>query len=149
MRVLHLLDHSLPLHSGYAFRTAAILREQRSLGWETLQLTTPRHPASDRAVDEADGWTFHRTMMRAGIVPRLPGVTYLAEMAATRRRLIELAEAFKPDVLHAHSPVLDAFPAHRCGPPAAHPGRLRSACLLGGRGGRPRHERAKARSVTG
>jgi glycogen(starch) synthase len=111
MRLLHLLDHSLPLHSGYAFRTAAILREQRSLGWATLQLTTPRHPASGRAVEEVDGWTFHRTMMRAGIVPRLPGVTYLAEMAATRRRLIELAEAFKPDVVHAHSPVLNAFPA--------------------------------------
>jgi hypothetical protein len=42
MRILHVLDHSLPLHSGYAFRTAAILREQRALGWETLQLTTPR-----------------------------------------------------------------------------------------------------------
>ena len=55
MRILHVLDHSLPLHSGYAFRTAAILREQRALGWETLQLTTPRHPASGRAVEEVDG----------------------------------------------------------------------------------------------
>ena len=32
MRILHVLDHSLPLHSGYAFRTLAILREQRALG---------------------------------------------------------------------------------------------------------------------
>ena len=29
MRILHILDHSIPLHSGYTFRTAAILREQR------------------------------------------------------------------------------------------------------------------------
>ena len=28
MRILHVLDHSIPLHSGYTFRTAAILREQ-------------------------------------------------------------------------------------------------------------------------
>ena len=34
MRVLHVLDHSIPLHSGYTFRTLAILGEQRRLGWE-------------------------------------------------------------------------------------------------------------------
>ena len=27
MRILHILDHSIPLHSGYTFRTAALLRE--------------------------------------------------------------------------------------------------------------------------
>ena len=39
MRILHILDHSLPLHSGYTFRTVAILAQQRALGWETLHLT--------------------------------------------------------------------------------------------------------------
>ena len=42
LRVLHVLDHSLPLHSGYTFRTLSILREQRALGWETEHLTTDR-----------------------------------------------------------------------------------------------------------
>lgn len=42
MRILHILDHSIPLHSGYTFRTAAILREQRALGWETFHLTSPK-----------------------------------------------------------------------------------------------------------
>ncbi len=111
MRVLHVLDHSLPLHSGYAFRTAAILREQRGLGWETLQLTTPRHQGTDRAVDEVDGWSFHRTALPRAPGSKLPGVRYLFEMAATRRRLAELAETYRPDVIHAHSPVLNAFPA--------------------------------------
>ena len=27
LRVLHVLDHSIPLHSGYTFRSLAILRE--------------------------------------------------------------------------------------------------------------------------
>jgi hypothetical protein len=61
MRILHVLDHSLPLHSGYTFRTAAILREQRALGWETLQLTTPRQGNIHSDVEDADGWRFHRT----------------------------------------------------------------------------------------
>ena len=34
MRILHVLDHSVPLHSGYAFRTLAILTAQLALGWE-------------------------------------------------------------------------------------------------------------------
>ena len=42
LRVLHILDHSLPLQSGYSFRTVSILREQRALGWETHHLTTPK-----------------------------------------------------------------------------------------------------------
>jgi hypothetical protein len=30
LRVLHVLDHSIPLHSGYTFRTLSLLREQRA-----------------------------------------------------------------------------------------------------------------------
>ncbi|MFL6658660.1 MAG: glycosyltransferase WbuB, partial [Massilia sp.] len=39
MRILHVLDHSIPLHSGYTFRTRSILREQQALGWETFHVT--------------------------------------------------------------------------------------------------------------
>ena len=42
MRILHILDHSIPLHSGYTFRTLAILKNQRVLGWETFHLTGPK-----------------------------------------------------------------------------------------------------------
>jgi glycogen synthase len=110
MRILHILDHSLPLHSGYTFRTISILREQRALGWETLQLTTPRHGPSTADVEEVDGWRFHRTAA-TGLWSRAAAGVYLGEMIATRRRLDALAESFGPDVLHAHSPVLNALPA--------------------------------------
>lgn len=112
MRILHILDHSLPLHSGYAFRTSEILREQRALGWETLQLTTPRQQAGADA-ESVDGWTYHRTPLRAMPGDRVPGAGYVREMGATARRLRELVEQFRPDVLHAHSPVLNVLPAIR------------------------------------
>ena len=115
MRILHVLDHSLPLHSGYTFRTAAILREQRALGWETLQLTTPRHGNAGGDVEDADGWRFHRTLVRRNLVSAWPGAVYLQEMAATARRLAELSASFRPDVLHAHSPVLNALPTLQVG----------------------------------
>jgi hypothetical protein len=47
LRVLHVLDHSIPLHSGYTFRTLAILREQRKLGWNTFHLTSPKQTGCD------------------------------------------------------------------------------------------------------
>ena len=74
MRILHVLDHSMPLHSGYTFRTLAILREQRALGWETL---APHHAASTRRrgsdEEDVDGLHFYRTRARAGARRRVPG----------------------------------------------------------------------------
>ena len=85
MRILHILfDHSLPLHSGYTFRTAAILREQRAPGWETMQLTTPRHGNATGEVEDADGWRFHRTTTRRNLVSTMPGAMYLQEMRGDR-----------------------------------------------------------------
>lgn len=111
-RVLHILDHSVPMQSGYAFRTLGILREQRRRGWQTFQLTTPRHTASGADPETVEGFTFHRTRCRGTMTPVLRELT---EMQATRRRLVELARQLKPDILHAHSPVLNALPALMAG----------------------------------
>ena len=48
MRILHVLDHGLPLHSGYAFRTRAIVKAQLAQGWEVACLTgaAPRRAAA-------------------------------------------------------------------------------------------------------
>ncbi len=61
LRILHVLDHSPPLHSGYVFRTLAILREQQRLGWETYHLTTPKQRGADALEEVVDGWHFFRT----------------------------------------------------------------------------------------
>jgi PEP-CTERM/exosortase A-associated glycosyltransferase len=111
MRILHILDHSPPHASGYVFRTLAILRGQRALGWDTVQLTTPRQGTSGRPFDDIDGWRFHRTPPARPGFARFAGGTYGAEMAATARRIEELVREYSPDVLHAHSPVLNALPA--------------------------------------
>lgn len=109
LRVLHVLDHSLPLHSGYAFRTLAIVREQRRLGWETFQLTTPKQGPCDMEEEPvAEGLRFHRT-------PAPPGAGPLAQMWRTARRLERLCDALAPDLIHAHSPALAALPAIRVG----------------------------------
>jgi PEP-CTERM/exosortase A-associated glycosyltransferase len=111
MRILHVLDHSIPLHSGYAFRTLAILREQRALGWETEHVTSAKHHLPCPPVEEVDGLTFHRTAPSGGFVARLPAGDQVAVIKGLGRRLRDLIPRLKPDVIHAHSPSLTGIAA--------------------------------------
>jgi glycogen synthase len=104
MRILHVLDHSIPLHSGYTFRTLAILREQRRRGWTTLQLTTPKQGAGTSREEAVEGLTLHRT-------PNCGDEGLLAQMRLSAVRIAEVCEAERPDLIHAHSPVLNALPS--------------------------------------
>lgn len=117
MRVLHIFDHSIPLHSGYTFRSAAILREQRALGWDTYHLTGPRQIKCTVAEEDVDGLHFYRTPQPKRLMSRLPVLNQVADMLALKRRLDEILDLLQPDIVHAHSPVLNAIPA-LC---AAHP----------------------------
>ena len=112
-RVLHVLDHSLPLHSGYTFRTRAILKAQEALGLEVRGLTSQRHNAEadwDNACEQFDGLTFHRT---PGTSEGPMLVRELREMSATHSAILDLAKEWRPDVIHAHSPALNGGGALR------------------------------------
>ena len=66
MRVLHVLDHSLPLHSGYTFRTRAIMAAQSASGLDVRGITGLRHTATGiedggPVAEVAEGLLFHRT----------------------------------------------------------------------------------------
>jgi len=111
MRILHILDHSIPLHSGYTFRSAALLREQRALGWETFHLTSPKQGETSVRFEDVDGLRFYRTPVATGTLASLPIGKELALMKQLETRLEEVAREVRPDIIHAHSPVLNAFPA--------------------------------------
>lgn len=113
MRIIHVLDHSLPLHSGYVFRTQAILRQQNAFGWRTWHITGPRHQPGPPGPETVDGVEFHRTPAPAGALARFVGFRERLEMRGLGERLDRLAGQVGPDLLHAHSPVLNALPALR------------------------------------
>lgn len=110
MRILHVLDHSLPMHSGYTFRTRAILKAQIGMGWEVMGVTGPRHTADGPAVETADGLTFHRTTKAAGGPTPLKE---LREISVLAEQIEALVHTWRPDIIHAHSPVLNAAAAIR------------------------------------
>jgi glycogen(starch) synthase len=111
MRILHILDHSAPVQSGYVYRTLAVLREQVAAGWQVLSLTTPKHPAASDAREVVDGWEFIRTPGRSKSrwMPQI--ASEYAMVRATIGRLEEIAREWRPSVLHAHSPVANAWAA--------------------------------------
>jgi PEP-CTERM/exosortase A-associated glycosyltransferase len=115
IRILHVLDHSIPLQSGYTFRTLSILREQRALGWQTFHVTSPKHYGATKDEEEVDGLLFYRTRPQHRRIDRLPLLREWKLMEDTARRVEEVARKVKPDLLHAHSPVLNAIPALRIG----------------------------------
>lgn len=110
MRILHILDHGLPVHSGYTFRTRAILKAQIARGWQVAAVTGARHGQSPAARECIEGIDFHRTPApRAFPAP----LGELVEIAALARRIDAVAAHFRPDIIHAHSPVIDALAALR------------------------------------
>lgn len=118
MRILHILDHSAPLHSGYTFRTLAILNQQRQMGWQTIHLTSARQAAysSDLATEqEIDGWHFFRTAPLNQWWARLPVLRQVGVIVGLHRRLLQVAGKARPHILHAHSPALNAVAALRVG----------------------------------
>ncbi|WP_343527745.1 TIGR04063 family PEP-CTERM/XrtA system glycosyltransferase [Sphingomonas sp.] len=110
MRILHILDHGLPLQSGYTFRTRAIMKAQGAQGHDVAAVTGPRQGAGSGGVETLDGLSFHRTPVvgparGGGIVREAHGLW------AHVRAIAAAVRAFRPDILHAHSPVLDALAA--------------------------------------
>lgn len=113
-RILHVLDHSLPLHSGYTFRTRAIMKAQASAGWEVAGLTGERHYqhgiVPDGAEETVEGLRFFRTQSLPSGPPLL---REWGEVRALSDRIIALHSIWPFDLIHAHSPALNGLAAAR------------------------------------
>ena len=113
LKILHILDHSLPVHSGYAFRSHAIFSAQKRRGWTPVVLTSPKHYESwsgprDRREEIGDITYYRSTLVQKSPWPL---ATEAGVMTTLARQLFALAKQERPMVLHAHSPILNAIPA--------------------------------------
>ena len=115
MKILHILDHSIPLHSGYTFRSRAIIEQQRCFGWQTAHVTSIKQGKTEQSEEEIDGLYFYRTESTDGLLSKLPILNQLSVISSLDQRLDSVIEREKPDVLHAHSPCLNGIAALRAG----------------------------------
>jgi glycogen synthase len=121
--VLHVLDHSLPIHSGYSYRSWSIVQFQRQLGLRPVVLTSPKQEGRAVGVETIEGVPHYRTRGWRAV----PFVRELAQMAKVAARIVSVARSERASVLHAHSPSLNGFPAllaaRRCGVPVVYEAR--------------------------
>ena len=115
MKILHVFDHSLPLHSGYAFRSESILLAQRKRGLETVHITSPKQGPVAQLKERHGELEFHRSH-KEGVAGGGPAAQ-LACVRHLRAALKPLIAAEKPDLIHAHSPSLNGLAALNLGIP--------------------------------
>lgn len=115
MRVLHVLDHSLPYFSGYSFRSDYIIRTQRRLGLQPFVVTSPKHEDFTEPRETRDGIDYFRLKWPAFYVLPKPNTVPLLKQAACvaelTKQLTRLAVDLKVDLIHAHSPALNGLAA--------------------------------------
>lgn len=109
MKVLHVLDHSLPVMSGYSIRSRSIVTFQKALGLEPIVLTSPKHGPAPADREVMDGIPHYRTHLTGA--RQLPYARELVLMRRLARRITAVARAEHAAVIHAHSPVLNGLPA--------------------------------------
>jgi glycogen synthase len=106
---LHVLDHFIPISSGYTFRSRYMLANQkRVLGIQPVVVTSTRHEAILNQ-NEWEGIPIYTTP--SSIANGHSLIAELRNMHRLSRRILEVARLVKADVIHAHSPVLNAWPA--------------------------------------
>ena len=82
------------------------MKAQQAMGWDVLGITGSRHSAPGPAIETIDGLTFHRA---AGTVPAAGLLSEWRNIGALADAIDAIAVDWKPDLLHAHSPVLTAL----------------------------------------
>jgi len=117
LTILHVLDHSLPLRSGYAMRSSSILKFQKLAGLTPVVLTSPRHGAAE-VTPEVIGNIKHHRSDEAAVQndcagSKTPLLREKRQMQYMERRICEVARQEKADIIHAHSPSLNGIPAWR------------------------------------
>jgi PEP-CTERM/exosortase A-associated glycosyltransferase len=113
VRVLHVLDHSWPLLSGYSVRSHSLIAAQKSIGFLPEAITSPLQQLDDPHSRDAtvEGISFRRTPLPQGLVRhaldrRFPLLRSLAVVRLLRDQILSRLDQVRFDVVHAHSPAL-------------------------------------------
>ena len=109
MRVLHVLHTSLPYIAGYTIRSDYILRYQREHGMNPAVVSSAQQIGQDAPLEEISGIPHFRTPLLEGKLP--PLVREFRLMQSLEQRVATAIREWKPDVVHAHSPMLVGLPA--------------------------------------
>ena len=108
MRVLHVVNYGWPAIDGYTVRTSGLIDAQnRHLGYETCVAVGPFAPFTAAADPKfrTGSWGPLQVPVGQAMTIERPGLGLAPHAHKTMvADLVELAEGFAPDVIHAHHP---------------------------------------------
>jgi len=108
IRVLHVFHHIFHYPCGYRTRSENILRYQRELGLDVSIVTSCDHEGTQHLPNPA-GITVRASPPYHG--SRRPVIREWSLMRQLQPQIEQAIDEMQPDVVHAHSPVLVAWPA--------------------------------------
>lgn len=109
MKILHVLDTSIPDTAGYTTRAKYLVHFQKRQGVEPVILTSERFKGpyrSDREILE--GISYYRSIPRQAGLRRIHLLAEWDEIKCLSRRVADVASVENVDLIHAHSPSLNA-----------------------------------------
>ncbi len=111
--VLHVLDHSWPVMSGYSIRSRNLITAQHRIGQPMLVVTGPLHELDDPTSSElmVDGVLYQRTPILGTLAGRAlrshwPLLRERETVRLLRNRILELIDSQPVSIVYAHSPAL-------------------------------------------
>ncbi|MBN8730694.1 MAG: glycosyltransferase, exosortase A system-associated [Acidobacteria bacterium] len=107
MRVLHVLQYSLPRLIGYTIRTDGLLRAQQALGLDVVALTGSLQPSPDGEPETIKGVRYLR--LRQQPEETRNGIRQMKLLRALSQNLSRAIRQERPDVIHVHSPAYNAL----------------------------------------
>jgi glycogen synthase len=115
MRIVHVLHRSVPATIGYAIRSREIVTKQRELGLEPVVVTSPSQAPlgllDGEGSEYIDGVRYFRSC--SGLLPPTKNLGDASQLRSAARvvqnvllfkMLRRVVKAYRPDVIHAHSP---------------------------------------------
>ena len=112
MKVLHVLNISVPKLAGYTTRSYHLVNNQKKLGIKPVVLTSERMGAINNDQEEIDGLNYYRTAAKNGLIRKVPLLGELNEIKCLQTRIAEVADKERVDIIHAHSPSLIGAACH-------------------------------------
>jgi len=108
--VLHILDHSLPEHDGYSFRSHSILTQLLRKNLDIEAITGPKQGAAASKDEQIDGVAYLRTPIAAGAGTSGVG-GQIRTIRLTRKTITNRIKKSSTSIIHAHSPCLNGLAA--------------------------------------
>ncbi len=117
MKILHILNDSVPHVSGYASRSQYIVEFQKRMSFTPIVVTSTKHGRPGSAVEHINGIDYHRCDVPQrpmdAALDKVPLLNEWRRMRILERAVEAVASEHAVDVIHAHSPILCGMPAAR------------------------------------